>query len=92
MEAKFIRNAVAFLVQGSYRFWNVIEIDDRCSRTWRILEKGGFLSGYGKILFWKVLKYSQIDKVSVVVNSVYVMLVHFTIYAKNHNPSEYDKL
>ena len=61
------------------------------SRTWKILEYGCFQHGYEGsfgILLGKILKYPRIDKLCVILNSVYVMFVHLTVYNIFHRTNK----
>ena len=53
------------------------------SRTRKVFEKGGFSNLLWKgfeCLFRKILKHPEMDKLSVVLNTVHVVYVRFNVY------------
>ena len=56
------------------------------SRTWKVLKKGGFSNGDGKVFdfclgkFYNILKWIHC---SVSLNTIYVIFIHFTIYSSH---------
>ena len=88
-------NLVIRVRTGFGKFWKVMELKMLLSRTWRVLGKEIFNMTIEKfwIFVWKnskyILKWMQL---SVVLNTVHVMFVHFVVYNVKHSPPENYKI
>ena len=64
------------------------------SKTWKVLEKRSFYDGYGKVLGFCLGKFNNTLKLillSIILNTIYGMVVSFTIHNLKHNPPKVTK-
>ena len=77
---------------GSGKFWKLKMQFPAPGEFWK---REDFQNGYGKVLDFSMENCKNIQKwmqFGVVSSTVYVMFVHFTIYATKHNPSRNYKI